>query len=86
MDGSHISLGVSEDTGVHYLEIIGVTLDDQGSYTCQITTPVGTLESTGVLTVLFGTYVHMHVFLCVHVFMWACVYSCVHVCACLLFM
>ena len=47
----HIRLGVEVDTGVNYLAIIGVTQNDQGSYTCQITTPVGALESTGVLKV-----------------------------------
>ena len=51
MDGSHIRLGVEIDTGVNYLEIIGVTQDDQGNYTCQITTPLGTLESSGALEV-----------------------------------
>ena len=56
MDGIHIRLGVEIDTGVNYLEIIGVTQDDQGNYTCQITTPVGTLESSGVLEVFEGMY------------------------------
>ena len=54
MDGIHIRLGVEED--VNYLEIIGVTKDDQGNYTCQITTPLGTLESSGVLEVFEGMY------------------------------
>ena len=59
VDGIHIRLGVEVDD-INYLEIIGVTRDDQGNYTCQITTLVGALESTGVLEVAgHGTYLSM---------------------------
>ena len=66
MDGIDVQLGVEEDTGVNYLEIIGVTPDHQGNYTCQITTPVGTLENTGVLEVngiceLLCTCIHTYI-------------------------
>ena len=49
MDGTHIRLGVDSDTGDRFLEIIGVTVADQGSYTCVIKTPAGTKESISVL-------------------------------------
>ena len=70
VDGIYIRLGVEEDTGVNYLEITGVMEDDQGNYTCQITTPVGTLESTGVLKVNgivnFCVHVAMYTYICTY--------------------
>ena len=54
MDGEHIVMGVEEDTGVHYIEIIKVTEDDEGTYICMITAELGTAESTFTLVVESG--------------------------------
>jgi len=69
VDGTHIRRGIDSDSGSSYLEIIGVTLADQGSYICVIKTAAGTKESTSVLEVSEpGSF---------------CLSSCVYVCACI---
>ena len=72
MDGEHIVMGVEEDTGVHYIEIIEATEDDEGTYICTIATELGIAESTFTLVVESGNCVYLHksvlcsyVFLCV---------------------
>ena len=70
MDGEHILLRVEAYTGVHYLEIIEATDEDEGTYICKITTEIGTAESTFTLIVNEpGNYVYlvciMYVYMCV---------------------
>ena len=51
VDGEHILMRVEAYTGVHYLEIIEATGEDEGAYICKITTEIGTAESTFTLIV-----------------------------------
>ena len=59
VDGEHILMGVEADTGVHYLEIIEATDEDEGTYICKITTEIGTAESTFTLVVEPGNCVYL---------------------------
>jgi len=51
VDGTHIQIGINNETDVSFLMINEVTMADDGNYTCQITTPAGTEESTSSLEV-----------------------------------
>jgi len=69
VDGTHIQRGIDSDSGSSYLEIVGVTLADQGSYICVIKTSAGTKKSTSVLEVsepgsflAMCMYVHANVY------------------------
>ena len=69
VDGTHIRRGIDSDSGSSFLEIIGITLADQGSYICVIKTPAGTKGSTSVLEVsepgsflAMCMYVHANVY------------------------
>ena len=44
-------MGVEADTGVHYIDIIKATDDNEGTYICKITTEIGIAESTFTLVV-----------------------------------
>jgi len=51
VDGTHIQIRINNETDASFLMINEVTMADEGNYTCQITTPAGTEESTSSLEV-----------------------------------